>query len=192
MQVVRKSYLRRPVWYLTGLLVVLVSSVASARVEAPAAPIMTLDDGKLLVNLARTGMAEFIKSRTGVDKQRIGPAMKHLTTKFHPASVTLRSSGKILARSFRADTNVCRSILAAALDAMRSSNLPDRVTPTVLDAMTVEIEIHGRARAVSSRELGDCMVQGMTGLKVSRGPIKGFVLPSTTCLLGLSALQTRI
>jgi len=192
MQVVRKSYSQHLAWYLAGLLVVLASSVASARIEAPAAPIITLDDGKLLVNLARTGMAEFIKSRTSADKQRIDPAMKHLTTKFHPASVTLRSSGKILARSFRADTNLCRSVLAAALDAMRSSNLPDRITPTVLDAMTVEVEIHGRSIPISPRELGGCMVQGMTGLKVSRGRARGSILPSTACKLGLSASQTRI
>ncbi|MDP6636217.1 MAG: hypothetical protein QGG42_15060 [Phycisphaerae bacterium] len=153
---------------------------------------MTLDDGKLLVKLARSGMVEFIKSRTPADKQTIGPEMKHLTTRFHPASVTLRSSGKLLARSFRADTNVCRSVLAAALDAMRSSNLPDRVTPAVLAAMTVEVEIHGRPRAVSPNELGDCMVQGLTGVTISRGTVRGSVLPSTTYSLGLTADQTRM
>ena len=174
-----------------GLLVMLVSATASARDETPAAPNMTLDDGKQLVNLARSGMVEFIKSRTRADKYPIPPAMKHLTTQFRPASVTLRSSGKLLARSFRADTNVCRSVLSAALDAMRSSNLPDRVTPSLLAAMTVEIEVAGPARAVSSRKLASCIVQGLTGVKVSRGKSKGFLLPSTTCRLGLSAQQTR-
>ncbi len=175
-----------------GLLVALVSLTTSARGEPPAAPIMTLDDGKQLVNLARDGMAEFIKSRTNAAKYPIPPAMKHLTTKFHPAAVTLRSSGKLLARSIRADTNVCRSVLAAALDAMRSSNLPDRVTPPVLAAMTVEVEIQGPPISVYPRELSSSMIPGMTGVKVSRSGAKGYVLPSTACQLGLSPKQAHV
>jgi len=187
-----RSFSSRSAGYFTGLLIALVSGAASARTKPPAAPIMTLDDGKQLVNLARSGMAEFIKSRTPADKYTLPPEMKHLTTRFRPVSITLRSSGKLMARSIRADTNVCRSVLAAALDAMRSSNLPDRVTPAVLAAMTVEIEVLGPARAVSSRELGACIVPGLTGVRVSRGAAKKYVLPSTTCQLGLSALQTHV
>ena len=186
-----KSFSSRSAGYLAGLLFVLVSSAASARIEPPAAPNMALDDGKQLVSLARSGMAEFIKSRTPADKYPIPPTMKHLTTKFRPASVRLRSSGKLLARSFRADTNVCRSVLAAALDAMRSGDLPDRVTPAVLAAMTVEVEVQGPARAVSPRELGGCIVQGLTGVKVSRAGARGYLLPSTACRFGISAHQTR-
>jgi hypothetical protein len=190
MRIIEESHLRYPTRLVTGLVLLLVSSVASAQVEAPPAPTMTLNDGKLLVNLARGGMAEYIKSRSGSDKQLIPPSMKHLTTKFHPASVTLRSSGKFLARSFRADTNVCRSVLSAALDVMRSPNLPDRITPSLLAQMTVEIEIHGPSRAVSDREISSCVIQGMTGVKVSRGLDKGYVLPSTICAMGLSPKQT--
>ena len=187
----RKSFSPRSAWCFAGLLLALVSLTASARVKPPTAPNMTLDDGKLLVNLARSGMAEFIKSRTPADKHPIRPAMKHLTAKFLPASVTLRSSGKLLARRFRADTNVCRSVLAAALDAMRSSNLPDRVTPSVLAAMTVEVEVAGPAKAISPRELAGSMVQGLTGLRASRGRARGDVLPSTACQLGLLAREMR-
>jgi hypothetical protein len=177
----------RSLGFLTVILVTCVSSIASAQSRAPAAPNMTLDDGKLLVKLARGGMVEFIKSRTSCGKYPIAAEMKHLTKKFYPASVTLRSSGKLLSRRFRADGNVCRSVLAAALDAMRSRDLPDRVTPSVLNAMTIEIEVHGPAVAVSTRELGSCIVPGLTGVKVSRGKSVGYVLPSTLYRLGLSA-----
>jgi len=134
-------------------------------------------------------MNEYIRSRTGSDKYPIGEEIKHLTKVFHPASVTLRSSGKLLARSYRADTNLCRSVLAAALDAMRSRNLPNRVTPKYLASLTVEVEVHGRPRAVSPGELSSSMVMGLTGLKVSRDQAKGCILPSTACSLGLSPAQ---
>ncbi|MCP4374880.1 MAG: hypothetical protein GY794_01665, partial [bacterium] len=88
---------------------------------------------------------------------------------------------------FRAESNVCRSVLAAALDVMRSRDLPDRVTPSVLNAMTIEIEVHGPSVAVSPRELSSCIVPGLTGLKVSRGKSGGYVLPSALYLHGLSA-----
>jgi len=169
----------------------LAATAARGQIVPPPSPMMNLDDGKLLVNLARSGMNEFIKSRTPADKQTLGAALKPLTKKHHPASVTLRSSGRLLARSFRADTNVCRSVLAAALDAMRSSNLPDRITPSVLAKMTVEVEIHGKPRAVSARELDASIVQGLTGVTVSRGVLKETLLPSTTCGMGLSPDQMR-
>ena len=186
-----KTFSSRAILCFAGLLIALVSGDASARGKFPTAPIMTLDDGKQLVNLARGGMAEFIKSRTPADKYPIPPEMKRLTTKFRSASVTLRSSGKLLARSIRADTNVCRSVLSAALDAMRSSNLPDRVTPAVLAAMTVEVEVLGPAMSVRPEELNSSIVRGMTGAKVSRDGTKGYLLPSTACQLGLSANQSR-
>jgi len=186
-----KTFSSRSAGYFAGLLIALVSGAASARGEPPAAPIMTLDDGKQLVNLARSGMVEFIKSRTPADKYPIPPEMKHLARKFGAASVTLRSSGKLPVRSTRAGANVCRSVLAAALKAMRSGDLPDRITPSVLAALTVEVEIHGPAKAISPRKLGGSIVQGMTGLRASRGQARGYVLPSTACQLGLLAREMR-
>ena len=186
-----KTFSSRSAGYFAGLLIALVSVAASARGEPPAAPIMTLDDGKQLVNLARGGMVEFINSRTPSDKYPIPPEMKHLARKFGSASVTLRSSGKFLVRSTRAGANVCRSVLAAALKAMRSGDLPDRITPSVLAALTVEVEIHGPTRAISPRKLGGSIVQGMTGLRASRGQARGYVLPSTACHLGLLARDMR-
>ncbi|MCP4378852.1 MAG: hypothetical protein GY794_22090, partial [bacterium] len=177
----------RPLGILAVIMVICISSIASAESRAPAVPNMTLDDGKLLVDLARNGMVEFIKSRTSSGKYPIAEKMKHLTQKFYPASVTLRSSGKLLGRRFRAESNVCRSVLAAALDVMRSRDLPDRVTPSVLNAMTIEIEVHGPSVAVSPRELSSCIVPGLTGLKVSRGKSGGYVLPSALYRHGLSA-----
>ena len=106
-----KTFSSRSAGYFAGLLIALVSGAASARGEPPAAPIMTLDDGKQLVNLARSGMVEFIKSRTPADKYPIPPEMKHLARKFGAASVTLRSSGKLPVRSTRAGANVRRSVI---------------------------------------------------------------------------------
>ncbi|MDP7288000.1 MAG: hypothetical protein QGH94_08400, partial [Phycisphaerae bacterium] len=192
MEVTSKHRSHRFVTLLAAPLFAVLTTAASAQIVPPTAPILTLDDGNMLVNLARRGMDEFIESRTPADKQTIPNAMKGLTSKFHPATVTLRSSGQLLSRSFRADTNVCRSVLAAALDAMRSSNLPDRVTPSVLAGMTVEVEIHGKSRAISPCELDTCVVQGLTGVTVSRGPIRGSLLPSTGCGMGLSPKQIRV
>ncbi len=179
-------------WRYVGLLFVFTATMASGQVVPPPAPNLDLDDGKLLVNLARSGMLEFIKSRTPADRQQLAPTLKGLAAKIHPATVTLRSSGKLVARSYRADLNVCRSVLAAALAAMRSGDLPNRVTPSVLDGLTVEVEVHGESRAVSARELDASVVQGLTGVTVSRGKLRETLLPSTSCGLGLSTAQMRV
>jgi hypothetical protein len=179
-------------WRYVGLLFVFTATIASAQVVPPPAPIMDLEDGRLLVNLARSGMLEFIQSRTPAGKQQLTPALKGLSARIHPATVTLRSSGKLVARSYRADTNVCRSVLAAALEAMRSGDLPNRVTPAVLAGLTVEVEVHGKPRAVSVAELDSSVVKGLTGVTVSRGRLRETLLPSTSCGLGLSIDQIRM
>ncbi|MBT3201272.1 MAG: hypothetical protein HN350_15335 [Phycisphaerales bacterium] len=172
-------------------LLLLVSSTVQAGVNAPPEPTLGPNDGKLLVDLARSGMVQFIKTRTDAETQALGPALKHLEDKLYPVSVTLRSSGQLLARSYRADSNICRSVLSASLDAMRSGNLPDKVTPSVLAAMTVEVEVHGQLRAISASQLRTTITCGLTGLRVQRGRLKGFVLPSTATALGLSIEQMR-
>jgi len=188
-QTIEKSNCPLATRIVSTCLFLFVSSAAWAGVNVPPEPTLAPNDGKLLVNLARSGMAEFIKSRTDADAQKLSPALKHLEDKLYPVSVTLRSSGQLLARSYRANSNICRSVLSASLDAMRSGNLPDKVTRAVLAAMTVEVEVHGQLRAISASQLRTTITRGLTGLRVQRGRMKGFVLPSTSTALGLSIEQ---
>ena len=176
----------------SGLLVLLVlGAAAAAEVKQPAPPKMTLNDGKLLVKLARSGMLAFVKSRTSAEKFPIEPKMKHLTEMLYPACVTLRSSGRLMSRSFRADTNVHRSVLSAALEAMRSDKLPDRITPSVLAALTIEVEVQGPQQAVSHTDLTGRITPGLTGVRVARGTAKGYMLPSMAVPLGASPEQIQ-
>jgi len=117
--------------------------------------------------------------------------MKHLTAKHWPVAVTLRSSGKLIARNIRADRNTAGSLLAAALDAMRSSRLPDRITPSLLASLTVEVEIIGTEAAVSLAKGNSSVVTGLTGLKLSNKTAKAYALGSTAYQLALSPRQMQ-
>jgi len=183
---------------------------AQSSTPAPMVPEVNISQGTSLVKLARTAMATYLAKRTPADKQSIPAELKHLDQWTYAACVTLRNNGQQLARSIKSvpagdaagpnkPAPVCRNVIAAALAAMRSPDLPDHITKEYLDGLTIEVEILGpqvpvegqAGRVVMGADVDRLIVPGLTGLKVSRGTEQATMLPSAGYALGLDAIGVR-
>jgi len=173
-------------------------------------PKLTITQGRALVQLAREGMNRYLTHRIGPEAMPIPVELRALRGRSDPVAVTLRSRGAVVAVQVRTGAAVCRNMLAAALTAMRSPRLPDRVDRKVLDALTVEVEVLSGRQPVDRADLAAAIVPGLTGLVYSRGEPAGaaatapsaprksgrigglaWVLPSGGYVLGLDAEQMR-
>ena len=155
----------------------------------PAVPRVSLAKAAALVDLARSAMRVYLTDRTPADRQSIPARLRPLAKSRYAVALTLRSKGGVVARSWQDRRNLARNVIAAALEAMRSPGLPDRVTSEVLDALTVELEILGPQRPVSEAQLGGAIGPGLTGVKFARGIDDSPLLASTAYVLNLTAEQ---
>jgi len=149
----------------------------------PETPGISFKQARALGRLVRSSMAEYIKNRTSADNQNIPADVAKLGGKDWSAAITLRDRGQAIATVIRSGRSCPRNVIAAALVAMRSSALPDRVTPEVLSKLTVEIEILGSELAVSENKAPESVITGMVGLKLTRGLQKSYATPAQTYLL---------
>ena len=168
------------------ILLVVAALASAAAAKPPPAPSIGRADGKALVALARAAMRDYLTSRTNSDDYRLPTAVRPLASHPHAAAVTLRLRGSVLARHVRGDGALPRNVVAAALQAMRTPTLPDRITAADLADLTVEVEILGDARTMSPEALPKQFVPGLTGLTLTRPSRSVHTLPSTAIVLGLS------
>lgn len=106
------------------------------------------------------------------------------------AAVTLRSGGNLVARVIASKDSLPLSVASAAMAAMRSEKLPDRVTAEVLAALTVEVEIIISPDPASEAELSRS-VCGLTGLQMERAGKIARVLPSQAYEEAMDRQQMR-
>jgi len=170
----------------TGILLAVAAFTVSAAGKPPPAPSIGRAEGKALIVLARAAMRDYLATRTNSDGYPLPAAVRPLMSSPYAAAVTLRRRGSVLARHVRSGGSLPRNVVAAALRAMRTPKLPDRVTAADLAALTVEVEVLGDARSVSPESLPEQFVPGLTGLTLSRGGRTVHTLPSTAVVLGLS------
>ncbi|MFW6133880.1 MAG: AMMECR1 domain-containing protein, partial [Planctomycetota bacterium] len=129
---------------LTGLLIAACVATSGA-VERPATAPGALSeaDGRVLVRLARRAMGTYLDYRTPVEQQELGAA-EPLTGRRAAAAVTLWDGEACRARVVADEhDSLPRNVVAAALQAMRSEHLPDRITHEVLDGLTVRVHVLG-------------------------------------------------
>ena len=158
---------------LTPAWIVVLTSLAVARAEpAPPAglPDLSIVHGQALLRWARAGMKRYLTHRAGAEAMPIPGDLRPLSGRDNAAAVTLRSRGAVVAVQVQAGSSLHRNVLAAALLAMRSPKLPDRVDSKVLDALTIEVEVLSRPHPVAREELAAASTPGLTGLAYWRGP----------------------
>ncbi len=164
--------------------------------DRPAAPAISYGQGRALTIYARHAMQSYRARRTRPDRLEIpdglGDTLKPLVGKKYPVSVTLRGGGKVLGRRILEDgPDVLVNTATAAMMAMRSPALPDRVTADVLDALTIEVEVLSEPEPVKPDQAVAALADGNLGLRTLRGVDRAYVLPSTAYALGLDAEGIR-
>ena len=158
----------------------------AARLEAPG---VALAEAAALIELARSAMRRYLTDRTPADSQSIPEHVRAMAKSSYAVTLTLRSKGAVVARSGQDQRNLPRNVIAAALAAMRSPRLPDRVTRRVLDSLTIELEILGPDKPVTEAALAGVIRPGLTGVRFARGIDDSPLLPSTCYLLDLTGEQ---
>jgi len=146
-------------------------------------------------------MRRYLTHRAGPASVPIPRDLSGLRGRAAPVGVTLRRQGTVVAVHVRDEGDLLRNVIAAALQAMRSSKLPDRVDRKVLEALTVEVDVLSPRRPVEQGELAGAFVPGLTGIAYARcAPTtvparrragRSWVLPAAGYILGLDAGQMR-
>ena len=94
-----------------------------------------------------------------------------------------------MAVEVHSDGDLCMNLIIAAMQAMRSPKLPDRVDDKVLAGLTVEVEVLGKPLPIDQDQVDQAVVPGLTGLQCGSGSSTVHVLPSAAYVLGLSPEQ---
>lgn len=117
-----------------------------------------------IVGQARAAMLEYLKERTPADKQKLLPDLLGLQSIRHGAAVGIRIDGQLKAQAFAGGGEFCRNVMAAAIKALRSPSLPDRVTAELVRSAAIEVESIESLQPISPREIPKNYVPGLTGL----------------------------
>ncbi|NBB94805.1 MAG: hypothetical protein GVY16_03605 [Planctomycetes bacterium] len=185
-------------------------------VKLPSPPRLPTGAKPRLPTLARQAMLRYLSSRQPAADQPIPDALQaevdlpaqgvtSVATLPYAAVVTLRQDGRLVGTALGDGRGLARNVIAAALDAMRSPALPDRITSEVLLGLTVELSILGEQIETDEDVLLATITPGLTGVKLVRGlrdpglRVDGaaalfrstHVLPSTACVLGWNAARMR-
>jgi AMMECR1 domain-containing protein len=195
----------------------------SLRAQAPARPpkqptrpVLPAQSGSHLTTQARSAMLKYLASRKTARQQAISENLqtpvvtadgseKPLAELPYAAIVTLRQDGRVVASALGEGHDLARNIIAAALQAMRSPRLPDRITSSVLLELTLEVSVLGDPVEVKDDQLADAIEPGIVGLRLTRGMhdpglrVEGvealldttYILPSRAYVLGWSAEQMK-
>ena len=168
------------------LLLAAAMPAAAAAGKTPTPPDIRRADGLALVALARQAMQRYLTHRTGPDDLRLPDDVKHLVNRPYAAAVTLRSRGTAAGRCVRSGRSLPGNVAAAALAAMRSPALPDRITAATLAALTIEVEVSGRAVDIDPNELPQAIIPALAGLTLTQGGHVARVFPATAYARGFS------
>jgi AMMECR1 domain-containing protein len=160
--------------------------VAAGAVDLPD---VTAQQGAALVALARAAMTDYLHARTAPSSMKIPPTLRELGRRQNAVAVTLRRGGSVMAVEVHSAADLCTNLIIAALQAMRSPKLPDRVDDKVLAGLVVEVEVLGEPRPITPDQVDQVVVQGLTGLQCGSGSSTVHVLPSAAYVLGLSPEQ---
>jgi AMMECR1 domain-containing protein len=161
---------------LAACAIVLASGPAAARPPEP--PDIAPEKGEALIRLTRSAMMEYLRRRTPAERQPIPAELSSLGSGWHAATVTLHGEGGVKGRVVIGGGNPARNVVAAAVKAMRSGELPDRVTPAVLDGLIVEVELIAALEEVAAGDVAEAAVPGLTGLLAAHDRKRVYVLPS--------------
>lgn len=119
----------------------------------------------------------------------IPPQLKELSQCRNAVAVTLRGGGSVLAVEVHSASDLRTNLIIAALQAMRSPRLPDRVDEKILDSLTVEVEVLSKPHPADIEKIDHAVVPGVTGIQCGGGNSTIHVLPSAARVLGLSPKQ---
>jgi len=164
-------------------------ATSSGAAQSVLLPEVTTAQGAALVELARSAMTEYLHRRSGPSSMTIPPQLKKLSQRRNAVAVTLRSGGSVLAVEVHSASDLRTNLIIAALQAMRSPRLPDRVDEKVLDSLTVEVEVLSEPRPVDIDKIDQAVSPGVTGIQCGSGNSTIHVLPSAARVLGLSPRQ---
>jgi AMMECR1 domain-containing protein len=170
--------------------------------QAPALPELTEAQGRALVQWSRLAMSRYLTARPPAAEMGPTGELAALRNRTNAVGLTLRHGGGVLALQVRSGADLCTNLATAALQAMRSPKLPDRVDQKVLDGLTVEVEILSELQDVDRADLPQALVPGLMGLAYCRGQSPAaaaavggqdmaWLLPSAAYVLGLDAEQMR-
>ncbi len=179
------------------VIVLLLSSAAYSQAPAdplPPVPELGLGDGTALLDLARSAMSEYLRTRAPADKQFIPDRLAALAKRPYSARLTLRKDGVVAATSIQQGRELGRNVIAAALEVMRGAEpLPDKVTPAVLDATTLDLEVFTATVPIdgNAEAFARLAMPGLTGVKATRGVDESFVFPSAQLQDGLTPSRIR-
>jgi hypothetical protein len=181
----------------------------------PAPPQLPAQAARQLTALARSAMLRYLASHQPANAQPIPDELKAVNANGNgPASVadlpydavvTLRQDGQTVATAVGEGRGLASNVIVAALLAMRSPKLPDRITSDLLMRLTLELSILGKPTEIKGAHIAAVAAPGLIGLKLTRGVrdpglrIEGadslfretFVLPSTAYVLGWDAARMR-
>jgi len=124
-----------------------------------------------LASLARSAMTDYLHKRTPADKYPIPDSLSMFDSDAYDYTVfiTLRRDGVKLASGSASGRGLARNTVAAALKAMRSSALGDRVTDDTLTKLAVEIEILGQMQVIPEQDVTAKLIPGLLGLRFWSG-----------------------
>ncbi len=182
-------------WFLCILaLPASLSAQAPSGEPAPAGPeppAVEYAQAARMTQLAREAMDLYLRRRTGPEDQPIPATLHPLAKTRLPVAVTLRSRGRVVARAVAHQLSTPGNVIAAALEAMRSPDLPDRVTAEVLAGLTVELEIFSRGQYAQPGQLDRLIRPGLTGLSLAQGTRQAWLSPAEAYVQGWQADQMR-
>jgi AMMECR1 domain-containing protein len=161
-------------------------SAAMADMPGVQEPRVTLEQATELVTHARAAMRLFLTDRVTASNYLLPQELRDIQTNSSAVALTIRHQGRH-ERFVETGRDLAQNVVNAALKAMRSGVLPDVVTPELLESCLLEVEILGPGVVVAKEDIVKTYVQGIVGVRVSRGLDDSYVLPSTACARGLSA-----
>lgn len=145
-----------------------------------------------LAGLARSAMATYLKDRTAADKQAIPSQVADLQALTSPVLVRLRHKGQLVAQAVAGDSNICRNVISAAVRAMRSPSLPDRITRQYLAELTVELELAISPAQARPADLPRSYVPALHGLRLAGQRSANYAFPTTAYESGLNLEQMKL
>lgn len=144
-----------------------------------------------VVDLARQSMLDFLANRSSPQSQPIPARLEAFQAIKSGAAVGLRIDGQLKAQAFATTQRegFLRNVAIAAVKALRSSSLPDRVTPELIQSATIEVEAISNLAEVQQLDL--TYVQGITGLMLKSVSQEAFSMPSAAYEFNLNAAQAQ-
>ncbi|MFP4353858.1 MAG: hypothetical protein ACLFUJ_01950 [Phycisphaerae bacterium] len=181
----------QPHYRLLPSMAIVLAWLCAANAEAPAPPRLAYAQTRDLAAQARKGMDLYLRRRTGPEDQPVLDSLAELDSTRYPVAVTFWQEGKAVARAVHSRLSTPRNAIAAALDAMRSPLLGNRVTGEVLAGLTIEIEVLSPGRYVEDDQLPASIQPGLTSLTLIQGMQEAHVTAGEAYRHGLDVDQMR-